>query len=112
MGKKLKKLIAAGAVAGGLCAATGSAFIENYLSKKGIRSIIASSALMPAEDSACFYESEEAKRGIEFYRTTPCKEVFTFNKFSQTLFADFYESKENSNVYAISCHGFTGLPIS
>ena len=111
MSKKLNKLLVASAISGGLCAAaSGSAFIENYLSKKGIKNIIATSALMPAEDSACFYESEEAKRGIEFYRTTPCKEIFTFNKFSHTLFADYYEAEESSDIYVISCHGFTGLP--
>lgn len=108
--KTFKKLVIAGAAAGLLYAATGSAFIENFLSKKGIKSIIASNGLMPSDDSACFYESDEAKLGIEFYRQNPCKEIFTFNKFSKPLFADYYEAKEKSNVYAISCHGFTGMP--
>lgn len=114
MGKKKmsvsKKLAIACAVTGTACAAFGSAFIENFWSKKGIKNIIATNALMPAEDSACFYESEEAKLGIEFYRKTPCEELFTFNKFSQTLFADYYEAEEKSDIYAISCHGFTGMP--
>ncbi len=108
--KTLKKLVLGGAVVGLISAASGSAFIENFLSKKGIKSTIAQSALAPSEESACFYESDEAKRGIEFYRTIPCKEIFTFNKFSQTLFADYYEAETKSNIYVISCHGFTGLP--
>lgn len=108
--KTLKRIALGGAAAGLLCAASGSAFIENFLSKKGIKSAVAQSALAPSEDSACFYESEEAKLGIEFYRLTPCKEIFTFNKFSETLFADYYAAESQSNVYVISCHGFTGLP--
>ena len=108
--KVLKKLFVAGAATGLLSTALGSAFIENYLSKKGIKSAIASSALNPSENSNCFYESDEAKLGIEFYRSKPCKEIFTFNKFSRTLFADYYEAESKSNIYVISCHGFTGLP--
>lgn len=105
-----KKIAVPCAIAGSACAAVGNAFIEKFLSKKGIKSIIAANSLMPSEDSACFYESDEALAGIEFYRKTPCKEIFTFNKFSKTLFADFYEAKEGSDIYAISCHGFTGIP--
>ena len=101
--KILKKLFVAGAATGLLSTALGSAFIEKYLSKKGIKSAIASSALNPSEDSNCFYESDEAKLGIEFYRSKPCKEIFTFNKFSRTLFADYYEAEPNSNVFVISC---------
>lgn len=105
-----KKLAATGAVAGAACAAIGNAFIEKFLSRKGIRKIIADSSLMPSEDSACFYESDEAIAGIKFYRETPCKEVFTFNKYSECLHADFYEAAEASSIYAVSCHGFTGMP--
>ncbi len=106
----LKKSAVGAAVAGSACLAVGSAFIEKFMSKNGIKSIIASNNLMPADDSACFYESEEAVAGIEFYRKTPCKEIFTFNKYSKTLYADFYEAEKSSDIYAISCHGFTGMP--
>lgn len=106
----LKKLAISGAAAGAACYTFGSIFIEKFLSKKGIKEIIAQNSLMPNEDSACFYESEEALAGIEFYRKTPYKEVFTFNKYSECLHADFYEAAEPSDVYAISCHGYTGMP--
>ncbi len=106
----IKKSVIFGAIAGSACVAVAGAFIEKFMSKNGIKSIIAANNLMPAEESSCFYESEEALAGIEFYRKTPCKEIFTFNKYSKTLFADFYEAEEGSDVYAISCHGFTGIP--
>lgn len=105
-----KKLVITGTATGVACYALGSLVVEKFLSKNGIREIIEKDALMPNEDSACFYESEEALAGIEFYRKTPCKEVFTFNKYSECLHADFYEADEPSDIYAISCHGFTGMP--
>lgn len=114
MGKKktglTKKLAVSGVILGSAGAAVGSAFIEKFLSQNGIKGIIAANNFMPSDDSACFYESKEALAGIEFYRKTPCKEIFTFNKYSKTLYADYYESKENSDIYAISCHGYTGMP--
>ncbi len=106
----LKKSIVLGALTGSACIAAASIFIEKFMSKNGIKSIIAANNLMPAEDSSCFYESNEALAGIEFYRKTPCKEIFTFNKHSKTLYADYYEAEQESDIYAISCHGFTGMP--
>ncbi len=97
-----------GAVAAAAYAATGNWFIETFLSKNGIRKIISNGSPVPADDSACFYESEEALKGIKFYRETPCEEVYLFNRYGVCLYADYYENP--SDVYVISCHGFTGIP--
>lgn len=113
MGKKngfLKKAAIIGAVTGAASAAFGNYFIETYLSRKGIQKIIADSSLMPSEDSACFYESEEALAGIKFYREKPCEEIYLFNRYGVCLYADYYENESPSDVYVISCHGFTGIP--
>ena len=104
----LKKAAAVGIVAGTASAAFGNWFIEKYLSRNGINKIISTSSLLPSEESACFYESDEALAGIEFYRKTPCDEIYLFNRYGVCLYADYYEN--NSDVYVISCHGFTGLP--
>lgn len=99
-----------GAVTAVATAATGNWFIETFLSKKGIQKIAASGSPVPSDDSACFYESEEALKGIEFYRKTPCEEIYLFNKDGVCLYADYYENENPSDIYAISCHGFTGMP--
>lgn len=103
----LKKIAVTGAITGVACAAVGTAFIEKFLSKNGIEGIIAENNLSPDEDTV--HKTDEALSGVEFYKKTPCKELFTFNKYSKTLFADFYEL-EDSKTYVISCHGFTGMP--
>lgn len=111
MGKKsclLKKIAVPVAVAGSACVVAGNVFLEKFLSKKGVKSLIEQGAPVSSEDSACFYESEEAVKGIEFYRTNVYKKLFTFNKYGECLHSIFYEN--NSHVYAISCHGFTGDP--
>lgn len=105
-----KKAAITGAVAGIASAAVGNWFIENYLSRNGIKKAIENSALMPSEDSACFYESEEALAGIKFYREKTCEEIYLFNRYGVCLYADYYENENPSDVYVISCHGFTGLP--
>ena len=113
MGKKngfFKKAAITGAVAGVATAAIGNWFTENFLSRNGIKKAIEKSSVMPSEDSACFYESEEAIAGIEFYREKPCDEIYLFNKEGVCLYADYYENEIPSNVYVISCHGFTGIP--
>ncbi len=107
--KVFNKILIGVAAAGATCKIIGKKFIKDYLSRDGIKAIIAKGGLMPAEDSACFYESDEAKAGIEFYRKHTYKNLFTFNKYSDCLHAIFYEN-EGSNLYAISCHGFTGDP--
>ncbi|MBE6819930.1 MAG: alpha/beta hydrolase [Ruminococcaceae bacterium] len=105
----LERVITALAATGAVCHFSGNLFIKKTLSKEAIRDLIAKGGLMPNEESACFYESDEAKAGIEFYRKHIYKDVFTFNKYSECLHAIFYEN-EGSDVYAISCHGFTGDP--
>lgn len=106
--KILNKLLIAVAAVGATCEIIGKKFIKNFLSRDGIKAIIAKGGLMPSEESACFYHSPEAKAGIEFYQKNTYQNVFTFNKYSECLHAIFYEN--SSNVYAISCHGFTGDP--
>lgn len=104
----LKKIAVPVAVAGSACVVAGNVFLEKFLSKKGVKALIEQGGLMPSADSACFYESEEALKGIEFYRTNVYKKLFTFNKYGECLHSIFYEN--DSHVYAISCHGFTGDP--
>ncbi len=112
MGKKksslFKKIAIPGAIISSACVLTGNIFIDKYMSKKGIRDIVANGGMLPTEDSDCFYNSDEALAGIEFYRTNVYKKLFTFNKFGECLHSISYEN--NSNVYVISCHGFTGDP--
>ncbi len=111
MGNKnefFKKAAITGAVAGVATAAIGNWFIETFMSKNGIKKIIENDSLMPSDDSKCFYESEEAIAGIKFYREKPCDEIYLFNKDGVCLYADYYEN--TSDVYVISCHGFTGIP--
>lgn len=103
-----KKIAIPGAIISSACAALGNAFIEKFLSKNGIIALIEQDGLMLPEESRCFYESEEALSGIEFYRTNVYKKLFTFNKHGECLHSIFYEN--NSHIYAISCHGFTGDP--
>lgn len=99
-----------GAVIGSACAAAGNAFIDRFLSKGGIKKTAASGGVMPAEDSECFYKSEEAIAGIAFYRERVYKDLFTFNKYGVCLHSIFYEADEPNDIYAISCHGYTGDP--
>lgn len=104
-----KKIAIPGAIISSACIMTGNVFIEKFLSKKGIKELIAQGGLMPSEDSACFYESDEALAGIEFYRSNTYKKLFTFNKYGECLHSIYYKNN-GSHLYAISCHGFTGDP--
>lgn len=106
----IKNLAIAGAATGAAGFAFGSLIIDKFLSRNGIREAIEREALAPNEDNACFYETAEALAGIEFYRKTPCQEVTAINRSGECLYADFYEAENPSNIYAISCHGYTGMP--
>lgn len=108
--KFLKAAAVTGALAGIASSAAGNRFIETFLSKNGIKKIIANGSPVPTDDSKCFYESEEALKGISFYRETPCEEIYLFNRYGVCLYADFYKNEIPSDVYVISCHGFTGIP--
>lgn len=110
MVKLLKAIVAAGAAAGAADLLLGNYFIENNMSKKGIKKTIEAAALSPSEESACFYFSDEAVKGIEFYRKTLCSDISTVNRSGETVYADYYSNEKPSNVYVISCHGYTGLP--
>ena len=99
-----------GAVIGSACAAAGNAFIDRFLSRNGIKKTAAAGGVVSEEDCACFYKSDEAVAGITFYRERVYKDVFTFNKFGVCLHSIFYEAEKPSDVYAISCHGYTGDP--
>lgn len=104
-----RNAVISGAALTAAYAFTGSVFVENMLGKKGIKNLIAQGGLMPSEESNCFYNSEEALKGIDFYRTYTHKKPFTFNKFGECLHSIYFEN-EGSHLYAISCHGFTGDP--
>lgn len=113
MSKKTSSLLTKTAVTGAAIGAAyvyaGNIFVENLLGRKGIKNLIAQGGLMPSAESDCFYNSDEALRGIEFYRTHTYKKLFTFNKYGECLHSIFYKN-EGSHMYAISCHGFTGDP--
>ncbi len=106
----LKKFAVTGAIAGVACAAAGSAFIEQFLSKKGIQKLAVKGGFTSPEEQECFINSEEAIAGTEFYRKTVYRDIFTFNKHSKCLHAIFYDAPEESDVFVISCHGFMGDP--
>ena len=104
-----RKIAVFSTVIGSSYAVIGNAVVDKLLSKKGITELIAQGGLMPSEESACFYESDEALKGIAFYRKNIYKKLFTFNKHGDCLHSIYYENK-GSHIYAISCHGFTGDP--
>ncbi len=113
MSNKFSKIVSGLTFSGmAVCAAytvAGNIFVENMLGRNGIKNLIAQGGLLPSEDTDCFYHSEEALKGIEFYRKHIYKDAFTFDKYSKCLRALYYEN-EGSHLYAISCHGFTGDP--
>lgn len=106
--KIFKKILAAGAVSVGALALTGNIYIENYLSKKGIKKLQQGPGMLDEETKKILHESPEAVASIDFYRSTAHKEAFTFNKNSVCLHALEYDN--NSDIYVIFCHGFTGDP--
>lgn len=99
-----------GTAAGIACAATGIAFVEKFLSRKGIQKIAENGGLSSPEEDLCFTESEEAKAGLSFYRERVYKNITVINKASKSLHAIYYEADSPSDVYVISCHGYTGMP--
>lgn len=104
-----KKIAVPGAIISAAYVAIGNTFIEKFLSKKGIKAIASGGGPLPSsDDSDPFYNSEEAIAGVEFYREKTYTELFTFNKHSEYLHSIFYEN--NSDIYVISCHGYTGDP--
>ncbi|MBQ7122565.1 MAG: alpha/beta hydrolase [Clostridia bacterium] len=105
----LIKTAVAGIAAGAVYSVIGNILVENLLGKKSIKALIAQGGLMPSEESACFYTSDEALKGIEFYRKKVYEKLFTFNKHGECLHSIYYRN-EGSHIYAISCHGFTGDP--
>lgn len=106
--KILKKLIAAGALSAGALAAAGNFYIESYLSKKGIKKLQNGPGMLDEETQKILHESPESVASVEFYRTTAHKEAFTFTKNSICLHA--LEYNNDSDIYVIFCHGFTGDP--
>lgn len=113
MSNKFSKIVSGltftGMAACAVFTVAGNIFVENLLGKNGIKNLIAQGGLMPSEETDCFYHSEEALKGIEFYRKHVYKDEFMFDKYSKCLRAIYYKN-EGSHLYAISCHGFTGDP--
>ena len=110
MGSLFKKFAVAGLLAGAAYSAAGTAFAEQFLSKKGIQKLALRGGFSSPEEQECFINSEEALAGTRFYREHAFKNIFTFNKHSKCLHAIYYEAPEKSNVYVITCHGYTGDP--
>ena len=113
MSKKIcslfKKTVIAGAAIGTAYTVIGNILVENLLGKKSIKALISQGGLMPSEESSCFYTSDEALKGIAFYRKNIYEKLFTFNKYGECFHSIYYKN-EGSHIYAISCHGFTGDP--
>lgn len=105
-----KKLAVAGIVAGSAYIAAGNFIIDKMLSKKGIKAAAEAGGPLSEDNSNCFYHSDEALAGIAFYREKVYKNLFTYNKYGECLHSIFYQNEKPSNVYAISCHGYTGDP--
>ena len=96
----LRNTLISGAALTATYAFTGSIFVENMLGKKGIRNLIAQGGLMPNEETDCFYRSEEALKGIEFFRTYTYKKLFVFNKFAE--YHNIYLKKIKKSIILIS----------
>lgn len=105
-----KAAAAAGFAVGSASAVAANAFIDGFLSKKGIAKIAASVGLSPSEDSAPLRESAEAVAGINFYREKVYEEPFVFNKYGVCLHSIFYRAKAPSDVFVISCHDYASDP--
>lgn len=107
--KRISSFIKTGLFAGGLTVAAGSIFIDNMLSKKGIRKMI-EKGNFNEEIANALASCPEVEEGNVFYRTHRHKEIFTFTDNSVCLYALYYENEIKSNKYVIICHGFTGDP--
>lgn len=103
--KSLLTVCGAGAAA---YAAIGNFFVNNYLSRNGIKKLQQGPGMLDEATKKILHESPEAVESIEFYRTTRHREIFTFNNESKCLRALFYEN--TSDIFIIFCHGFTGDP--
>ena len=108
MNKKFKKAFKIAAFGAGALAATGNFFINTFLSSKGIKKLQQGPGMLDEETKNILHKSPEALESVEFYRTTPHKNIFTFNKDSKCLHALEYDN--GSDVFVIFCHGYTGDP--
>ncbi len=106
--KIIKNTLIAGAAGVGALAAIGNYFVNLYLSRDGIKKLQNGPGMLDEATKKILHESPESVDSVEFYRTTPHKKIFTFNKDSKCLHAIQYES--DSDIYVIFCHGFTGDP--
>lgn len=106
--KLFKRFFSAAALGAGALIAAGNFYVESYLSKKGIKKLQQGPGMLDEETQKILHDSPESIASIDFYRTTAHKEVFTFNKNSVCLHA--LEYSNNSDIFVIFCHGFTGDP--
>ena len=105
----LKLTAAAAAMTGAACAAAGNYFVENFLSQKGIERLT-HKTMLSEEEHSLLTESPAKEEGLEFFRSVVYKDVFTFNSHSECLHAIYYEAEKPSNIFVITCHGYTGSP--
>lgn len=66
--------------------------------------------MLSEEEHSLLTESPAKEEGLEFFRSVVYKDVFTFNSHSECLHAIYYEAEKPSNIFVITCHGYTGSP--
>lgn len=108
MNKILKTALVSTVAAAGICGAIGNFFIEGTLSKKGIRKRQMGPGMLDEETKKILHSSPESLESVEFYRKTRHREITAKSIDGKNLYALHYENE--SDIYVIFCHGFTGDP--
>lgn len=107
--KSFKAAAIAGIFAGAAIGAASSAAADVLLSKSGILKVKLRNA-KAAEKQPKSAANQEHEKGYEFFKKTPSKSIFTFNKQGECLHALSYRPETPSEIYVIICHGYTNNP--
>lgn len=106
--KIIKSVLTACGVGTATYAALGNFFVDSYLSRNGIKKLQQGPGMLDEATKKILHESPEAVESINFYRTVCHKKLSILNSDNKYLHALFYEN--DSDVFIIFCHGFTGDP--
>lgn len=107
----VKKVIKASAVACGAYAATGCVLSYLVLTPSGNKMTATFNKNNP-EIERYYGPGTEFADSFKWINEADKEKIFTFNSKSETLNAWLIKNRVKSNIYVISCHGYTSGPLA
>lgn len=88
----------------------GKKLFESVLTKKAIKNMRDSESGGPPEEIETFVTDETYQNGKYWYKNATKEKVEIDSSLGDKILADVFKNENNSDMWAIICHGFVSIP--